>query len=84
MQPSGRLLPTISHSPAFYAPGKHGGQRGQRSEPGLAITARLAQMLGGRVRLDSRLGEGSVFSLIIPIFPQAESQLPAFQDAMVR
>lgn len=33
---------------------------------GLAIVARNAKMLGGRVRVHSRLGRGSVFSFIVP------------------
>jgi signal transduction histidine kinase len=33
---------------------------------GLAICRRLAKMLDGRIELDSELGEGSVFTLVIP------------------
>nr|WP_285891294.1 HAMP domain-containing sensor histidine kinase [Paenibacillus pasadenensis] len=33
---------------------------------GLSISLQLAQLLGGRLELDSRKGEGSVFSLLIP------------------
>jgi heavy metal sensor kinase len=36
---------------------------------GLAITARIAAVLGGRVEADSRPGEGSRFSLILPTAP---------------
>jgi signal transduction histidine kinase len=54
---------------------------------GLAITARLVELLGGRLELDSELGRGSTFRVYLPIFldldtahqvlaPQAESRLP--------
>jgi signal transduction histidine kinase len=34
---------------------------------GLAISRRLATVLGGRITLDSKRGEGSTFTLIIPV-----------------
>ncbi|HUA32942.1 MAG TPA: ATP-binding protein [Candidatus Binataceae bacterium] len=34
---------------------------------GLALSKRLAEMLGGHVELDSEIGRGSTFSVIIPI-----------------
>lgn len=40
---------------------------------GLPLTRKLAHLLGGEVRLVSRLGEGSRFSLVIPrVHPDAE------------
>ncbi len=36
---------------------------------GLPIARELAHALGGRVELDSKVGEGSVFSLILPLRP---------------
>lgn len=34
---------------------------------GLAISSKLVEMMGGRIRLTSRLGEGSVFSFDLPL-----------------
>ncbi|MGZ5847560.1 MAG: ATP-binding protein, partial [Ramlibacter sp.] len=34
---------------------------------GLALSKRLASVLGGSVQVDSALGKGSVFSLTIPV-----------------
>ena len=40
---------------------------------GLPLTRKLARLLGGEVRLSSRLGEGSRFSLVLPrVHPDAE------------
>src|SRR5205085_6736089 len=37
---------------------------------GLYICRRLAELLGGRVEVRSTVGEGSVFSLVIPTVPR--------------
>ncbi|TAN31678.1 HAMP domain-containing histidine kinase [bacterium] len=40
---------------------------------GLALTKRLVELHGGQIRLDSKLGEGSVFTLTLPLrAPMAE------------
>src|SRR5499426_2173496 len=47
---------------------------------GLPLSKRLAELLGGQITLDSQLGSGSTFSLIIPRFYRA----PATQrDAVI-
>ncbi|MFS8036841.1 response regulator [Xanthobacter sp. AM11] len=43
---------------------------------GLAITQRLANLLGGEVTVDSKLGQGSTFTLSIPV-----GEPPALDDA---
>ncbi len=41
---------------------------------GLAITKRLTHLLGGEISLTSKAGKGSVFSLVIPIGVETETQ----------
>ncbi len=41
---------------------------------GLAITKRLTRLLGGEISLTSEIGKGSMFSLVIPISLETESQ----------
>lgn len=39
---------------------------------GLSVCKRFAELLGGRVEVESRLGEGSVFSVVLPVKGPAE------------
>jgi PAS domain S-box-containing protein len=41
---------------------------------GLALSRRIAAALGGEIRVESRPGKGSVFSLLLPIEPPASLQ----------
>jgi signal transduction histidine kinase len=43
---------------------------------GLAITRELAAMLGGRVHLRSAAGEGSTFTVMLPVLAPAEARVP--------
>jgi hypothetical protein len=44
---------------------------------GLTITRRLAEQMGGRVEMETRLGEGSTFRLVLPL---PEAPAPAAPD----
>ena len=37
---------------------------------GLSIVRRIVERLGGEVGVDSRVGEGSVFSFVLPVMAQ--------------
>ena len=53
---------------------------------GLAISRRLAQIMGGAISVDSKLGQGSVFHLRIPLRQSSDPQLlekPASRAALL-
>jgi len=50
----------------IFEPFEQGGTGGEGSGLGLAISRRLARAMGGDVRLQSRLGDGARFTLVLP------------------
>lgn len=50
-----------------FARAKHSRRRSEGAGLGLAIVSAIAQAHGGRVELSSQLGEGSTFTLVIPL-----------------
>lgn len=59
----GKLFKNFSQADASIS-GRFGG-----SGMGLAICARLAELMGGNIRVESKLGEGSTFFVTIPVDP---------------
>jgi signal transduction histidine kinase len=43
---------------------------------GLAICRRLAALMGGSIEAESRFGEGSVFSVTLPLQAQTPTETP--------
>ena len=58
--------------------------RGAGSGLGLAITRRLVRMHGGRIELDSRLGEGSRFTVFLPLQGPPDSGAAPLEPDMPR
>jgi signal transduction histidine kinase/DNA-binding response OmpR family regulator len=53
------------------------GRRHEGTGLGLALTKRFALLHGGDVRVYSRVNQGSVFTLILPLQPQTIERIPA-------
>lgn len=49
---------------------------------GLAIVRKLCLLMGGNVRVSSTLGEGSTFTVTLPLIKQPEALEPALADAL--
>ena len=68
----------LDHIFEMFVQGNSGPPRGGGVGLGLYIVSRLTQALGGEVTLESRLGEGSRFTVAIPLVaPTPEGSRPA-------
>lgn len=65
----------------FYQVGNQGRDRRQGLGLGLAIAQRQARLLGHELKVESRVGKGSVFSVSVPVLSQAPT-MPAPMIAM--
>lgn len=77
---TGRGIPVADHERVFeefYQVGNPSRDRSQGVGLGLAIVHRLAELMGGRVELQSQLGEGTLFTVRLPGLERAAPQVPA-------
>jgi signal transduction histidine kinase len=58
--------------------------RGAGTGLGLAITRRLVRMHGGRIELESRLGEGSRFTVMLPLAGPPDSSASSHEPELPR
>jgi PAS domain S-box-containing protein len=65
----------------FHQVGNQARDRNQGLGLGLAIVRRIADLLGHRIETRSRLGEGSIFSIELPLAVAEPAPLPVSNDA---
>jgi signal transduction histidine kinase len=75
---TGPGIPPTEQAAIFeeYRQGTTGLSRRVGSGLGLAITRRLVSMHGGAIELESRLGEGSRFAIVLPPRPPPRGPSP--------
>jgi two-component system capsular synthesis sensor histidine kinase RcsC len=77
-EPQARLFRPFSQVDASI------GRRSGGTGPGLALSARLAEAMGGAIAVRSRPGDGRCFSVRLPVgTPRAESDRPRFAGERV-
>jgi len=61
----------------FYRGSRANEARGSGSGLGLAIVKSIVDMHGGRIAVESRVGAGSTFTVILPRDPKHGEEIPA-------